>query len=202
MRWLSEDPWTAVGVLVVVAIVLLGLLKLRQEGRFLIAALAVLGLAGLVLVVERAWVTEAERVEAVVYELAAATRRSDAAGALALVTPDVVVTDGNGTSGGPVAAGGANPARALIEARLGDTIFDFFNASHVRVTVAPDQATASAEMRVYLAGSIDYQGTRINFATDGNGSDWRLDFRKVGDAWRVEKIAAVRLPRGWRIPGL
>jgi hypothetical protein len=85
---------------------------------------------------------------------------------------------------------------------MADTMFDFFNAGNVRVTVAPGGDRASAEMRVYLAGSIDYQGTRFNFATDGSGSDWRLDFRKEGDRWRVERISAVRLPRGWRIPGL
>ena len=57
-------------------------------------------------------------------------------------------------------------------------------------------------MRVYLAGTIEYQGTRFNFATDASGSDWRLDFRKEGDRWLVQRIEAVRLPRGWRIPGL
>ena len=74
---------------------------MTQQGRYLIAAAVAGVLALAVLGVERAWVTEAEQVEAVVRELGQAVKRSDADAALALMTPDVTVIQGRTELGLP-----------------------------------------------------------------------------------------------------
>src|SRR4051794_20690928 len=68
MESLSEDPTYLAGGLGLVALMLLVALRVTQQGRYLIRALIVLGLAAAVLVIEHFWFTDAERIEGVVYD--------------------------------------------------------------------------------------------------------------------------------------
>lgn len=208
MGWLSEDPWPLVTAMAIVAAGLLIALKVSQQGKYLLAALGVLALAAVVLVVEHLWVTEPERIEAVVLELGRAVRHSDADAALALMTPDVTLQQGRVTMGRPqieavqkfapnVNPDAVNPARALIRATLQDATFDVLSISRIRAQAGRLSRMGTADFRVLAAGS--YQS--FNFATGAGGSDWSMGFREVDGQWRIDRITSVRLPPGFRIPG-
>ena len=64
-------------------------MRVTQQGKYLVWALSSLGLAMTVLLVERFWVTDNERIERVVYDLRRAVMTSDAEAVLKHLTPDV-----------------------------------------------------------------------------------------------------------------
>ncbi len=211
MTWLSENPWPLAGTFGVVALACLIALRITQQGKYLVWAGGALGLALLVIVIEQLWVTDAERVEAVVYDLGRAVRRSDADAVLAHLTPDVTLTQQGATFGGdqlrlvrkvlPRANPDmANPARAAIRLTLKNTQFDFVSISHMEASVGKLSRQGKADFRVTTAGSFESSGVRFNFATDASGTDWSLGFREENGRWLVDSITATRLPRGWRLP--
>ena len=209
MSWLSEDPWPLAGMLAVLAVVFLVLLRSSQQGKYLIGAGVVVALAVGVIVLERFWVTDRERIEAVVYDLGRAVGRSDADAVLDHMTPDVSLTQGDKTVGGPGGLGAAisqmvpkldpdvtNPARGLIRGTVSTARFDFLTISRVRANAGRQTRMGQAEFRVYASGSFG----SLNFATPTSGTDWSLGFREVDGRWKVQSITATRLPGGYQIP--
>lgn len=89
MAFLSEDPTYLAGFLVLVAGAFLMALKVTQQGKYLAWALTALGLAVVVVVIERMWVTDNERIESVVYELRRTVLAANPEDVLAQLTPDV-----------------------------------------------------------------------------------------------------------------
>src|SRR6185312_6929853 len=89
MELLSEDPTYLVGGLGILAVVFLVAVRVTQQGKFLLWAMIAGGIALLVLAIDWIWVTDNERIEAVVYELAKAVQASDAAGVTKHLTPDI-----------------------------------------------------------------------------------------------------------------
>jgi hypothetical protein len=212
VTWLSENPWPLAGTLALAAVGLLIALRIRQEAKYLIAALACLALAVGVVVIERVWVTDAERVEEVVLRLADAVERSDADEALALLTPDVTFTQAGITMGGRTPdvlaralpsnePGAANPARITLRAAIDNAKFDFLSISRLNAHAGRLTRMGQATFRAFGSGSIESSGVRFNFATDAGGSDWSVGLREDRDGnWRISSITAMRVPRGWRLP--
>ena len=92
-------------------------LKVTQQGKYLVWALTALGLAVAVVVIERLWVTDNERIESVVYELRRAVLAANPEEVLAQLTPDVgYVQDGISLSG--------EATRGLIRDNLANAAFD------------------------------------------------------------------------------
>ncbi len=77
MYYLIEDPSYLLIGLGVAALGCLLALRVTQQGKFLIWAGVLAAVAGLVFVADQYWVTDAERVEGVVYDLARAVEASD-----------------------------------------------------------------------------------------------------------------------------
>src|SRR4051794_9665862 len=77
MYYLAEDPSYVLAALGLAAMGLLVALKVTQQGKFLlwagVVAATALGIFGF----ERYWVTDAERIEGVVYDLGDAVEASD-----------------------------------------------------------------------------------------------------------------------------
>lgn len=207
MSWLSEDPSPLAGTLVVVAVGFLIAMGMTQQGKHLIRALIALGLAAGIVAVEYFWVTERERVEAVVYDLGAAVRRSDADAVLGYMTPDVTISQMGRTIGGRpglaperfvpgLPEGVLNPARAVIRGTVQSARFDILSISRVNAHAGQQTGRGRADFRVFAAGSFG----SFNFGTPTSGTDWSLGFRKVDDRWMVESITATRLPGNYEIP--
>ena len=185
MYYLIEDPTYLLIALGLAALLCLVALQVTQQGKFLIWAVGLLGAGALLFAVERLVVTDAERVEAVVYQLADAVARSDAAGVEALMTPEVVFTL-RGQSGGVV------PAQAFF-ARLGQVRFDFVRVRKLTTQAGSQTKRGSAEFKVSAAGVV-VMGFEQPFAA--TNTEWSLGFREVAPgAWRVTRITAISLPR-------
>ena len=89
MTNLSEDPTYLAGGLLLLAGVFLVALNITQQGKYLVRAGIMLGLAFVVVAVEWFWVTDNERIEQVVYALRQAVLHSDADGVLNQMAPNV-----------------------------------------------------------------------------------------------------------------
>ncbi len=188
-HYLGENPWYLVGGLGLVAAGFLIALRVTQDGRHLIRALAAIGLAALVLVVEQVWVTEAERIEWVVHDLADAVSRSDGDRVLALMDDHVSFSmKGNNL--------GKELDVAAIREALKDVTFDWLHVSHLSTSAGEQTRRGTAEFRVGVSGT--YQMSQMsqaarNFAAPG--TEWSLGFRKTpsGD-WKILRITALAVP--------
>jgi hypothetical protein len=158
----------------------------------MIWGLAALGLAGAVLVIEHFWVTDAERIEGVVYDLRDAVAASDAERVLTHLAPDVeFVQHGHTRSSGAA-------TRAYIRTLLANTKFDFLRITHLKAEASRLSRLGSAEFRVIAGGSIEVSTVTHNFGT--TNSDWSLGFEEVSPGvWKVNRITPTRPPSG--MPG-
>jgi hypothetical protein len=213
LRWLTEDPWLLASFLAGLGLCLLVAVWLTQQGKYLVAGLGLLALAGLVLLFEWLWVTEAERVEAVIRDLGRAVARSDAQAVLDLMAPEVALSQGSLSIGGPqvramkrfvpgLDADRINPARALIRSIISETRFDFLSIRDLRTQAGKLTRRGKADFRVYTSGSYRSPVGQLNFATGPNGTDWSVGLREEEGLWKIDRITAVRLPSYFQIPGL
>jgi ketosteroid isomerase-like protein len=180
--YLAENAWPLVAVFGLIGVGFLVALRVTQNGRYLVRALIALGLAAVALIVEQVWVTDAERIEAVVRELADAVRRSDADAALALM-------------GDHVAFGIRNQSISddldlnLIRGVLRDVKFDWLYLSRLSASAGKQTHMGQAEFKVNAGGT--YQGSN-NFV---GLSEWSLGFHRTPDgAWKITRITATKLP--------
>jgi hypothetical protein len=183
MEYLSEDPWPLAGALGVVALGFLVALVVTQQGKHLIRAGMALGLALAVIGIER--VTDNERIEAVVYDLARAVGASDPGAIEAHLAPDFE-------------APGEAVGRAVIRASLPNIKFDFVRVSKLNAHAGAQTRLGTAEFTVHASGmaSAPLLGSHA-FATPPAGTDWWLGFRETDPGqWKVTEIRPTRLPRG------
>lgn len=214
MYYIAEDPWPLGITLVVLGLGLLAAVRITGRGKFLIWGLVSLGLAALLFVVEAVWVTDNERIEAVVYEIVSAANQGDIEGVLKHLAPDLTLEQGSESLNQSRAEGLASQlgteaeslisqgdvARALIRRSLANTRFDFIHIGRLEVHASPISRLGTAQFRAFAAGSISAGSGTFNFATDANGTDWSFGFRETEpEVWQVTRITAVRLPWGARL---
>jgi hypothetical protein len=188
MTYLSEDPTFLAGGLLLLAAAFGLALKATQQGKYLIRALVALGLAAAVVVIEWMWVTDSERIEQTVYDLRQAALSSDVDGLLSYMAPDVRFQKGE-TSLDPEAT------RALIQANLGNTRFEFIRISNLQISVGEQSRRGKAEFRVFAKGSLNTPVAMMDIGTFN--SVWSLGFQETKPhIWKVNRITPVQLPSG------
>jgi hypothetical protein len=188
MEMLSEDPTYVVGALGILAAVFLVALRVTQQGKFLVWALVAGALALLAIVIDLVWVTDNERIAAVVYDLGRAVKNSDADRVIAHLTPDVRYapsSDARFPRGGLFS--GEN-ARRFVRANLAEAHFDVVRVSHLQVHAGEQTRRGTADFRVLVSGQYrGRHGTSV--------SDWSLGFRETRPTvWQVERITPTRIP--------
>ena len=188
MEFLSEDPTFLAGGLGLLGMGFLIALKLTQQGKFLVWALASLGLAVLVVGVERVWVTDNERIEAAVYSLGQAVEASDVPGVLDRLAPDVMyVAGGNSMS--------SDETRNMLKAIVSNAKFDFLRINRLRASAGDQSRRGTAEFNVIAGGSYQTPINALNFGT--HNSTWSLGFREQAPGvWKVNRITPVNVPGG------
>ena len=188
MTYLSEDPTVLVGGLLLLAAAFVVALQVTQQGKYLIRALVAAGLAVAVLAIEWLWVTDAERIEQVVYDLRRAVLDSDVEGVLAHLAPNVQFLKGDMALDG-------DATRALIRANLGDTSFDFIRVSSLETSAGRQSRRGKAEFRVFAKGSLHTSQATVNIGTAN--SVWSLGFQETEPGvWKVNRITPVQIPNG------
>src|SRR5262249_42654940 len=138
MTFLSEDPTYLAGALLLLAGAFAVALRVTQQGKYLVWALAAAGLAGGVVAVERCWVTDNERIERVVYDLRRAVLASDVEGVLRHLTPDVQYVQG----GTPLSG---EATRELIRTNLGNASLDLVHLRELQTSAGRQTRRGKAE---------------------------------------------------------
>jgi len=199
MTWISEDPTYLVGLCLLAAGGFLVALRTTQNGKFLIWGLLALAVAVAVLVVEQVWVTDNERIEAVVYDLRRALLASDADEVLAHLTPDVqFVQDDRAVS--------ATAARTMIRLAVTNSRFEIVRVRGLQTSSGKLTRRGKADFKVFVQGSA--QGPMGLGAVGAADTSWSLGFVETEPGvWLVDRITPVSLPLGalpyrpWGQPG-
>lgn len=195
MSMVLEDPTYLAGGLGVLAVIFLIAVRVTQQGKFLIWAMTAGGIALLVLAIDWVWVTDNERIEAVVEDLRKAVQASDADGVIKLLTPDIQYESSAATRyfRGPSLRG--TEAIERIRTTLAVTHFDFVRVTGLVAQAGVQTRRGTAEFQVIASGSTDLGGFNRNFGT--TGSRWSLGFRETKpNVWQVERISPIQLPDG------
>ena len=189
MYYFIEDPTYVLIALALAALACLVALQVTQQGKFLLWALGILGVGLALFGVERFVVTDAERVEAVVYDLADAVRNSNVEAVEALLTPEVTLSRRSETEG-------LMPIRTLLPF-LERVRFDFLKVRQLQTRAGSQTKRGSAEFKVTAGGSADpggRYGSDLPFAA--TNTEWSLGFREVSPkVWKITRITAINLPR-------
>ena len=188
MEYLSNDPTYPAVVLGLACLIFLVLLKVTQQGKYLAYAAAALVFLLVWLGVERYWVTDEERIENVVYGLAAAVKDSDADRAADFLTPDCSL-EITGDTRGPFMAPIYNrfPRGAVTRERLQEALavvkFDLVRVSRLQTHVAPISRLGTAECVIRAIGTP-------MMATPPSGMGWSFGLREVEPkVWKITRIS-------------
>jgi hypothetical protein len=188
MTYLSEDPTPLVGGLVLIAGGFLLALKITQQGKYAIRAGIAIGLAVLVMIIERVWVTDKERIEGVIYSLQQAVLHANADAVLAYMAPTAQLVQGN-------VALSEDATRALIRSSLDRAQLDFVRVSDLQISVGYQSRHGKAEFRVFARGNLHTHGLTVDGGT--NVSTWSLGFVETQPGiWKVNRITPVSAPTG------
>ncbi|CAN5848155.1 hypothetical protein BH23PLA1_BH23PLA1_28200 [soil metagenome] len=184
MTWLSENPWPLVGTFGVLALAFLIALRVAQQGRFLIWAGVCAALALMFWGIEQLWVTDRERIEAVVYDLADAVKQSDYDRIIAHLDPDEFDLPGG--------AFGRATLRSLVESYE----FEFVRISNLEV----DAGQLSRRGKADFTAQASYRTTTSTGGPNYGLSPvlgWSIGFREVEPkVWKVTRIDLTRTPQG------
>ncbi len=185
MYYLNEDPTYLLAALGIAALACLVAVQVTQQGKYLYWAGGLVGAAALVFGIERFWVTDAERIEGVVYDLAAAVEASDVDKIESLLEPNVTLTRRSQTEG-------LVPIRSLLPL-IRTVRFDFVRISHLSAEAGAQTRRGSAEFKVLTSGTVEQGVGDMNFGAVG--SEWSLGFREAGPGvWKINRITAINLP--------
>lgn len=188
-HFVFEDPWGVLGVLAVLTVLSLIALWMTQLTKYLWAAVGLIAFGVAVAGLDWYVVTDREKVEAIVEEMADAVRRSD---------PDGVIKhldlDGDGANKPSVAILGLSlketAAKGLIVNALGAFEFDILRISGMDAKVLPYSRTAEANFQVFAAASTASPGAGGRMGIGSLNSNWSIGFHETEPGtWKVTSIA-------------
>lgn len=186
MTWLSENPWPLVGTFGVLALFFLIAVRFTQQGKFLIWAGSCAALALLFWGIERIWVTDRERIESIVYDLANAVKESDYDRIVTHLDPDEFDVPGGAVG------------RAFIRGAIERYEFEFVRISNLEVDAGRLTRRGTADFTAHASYRTSNALGGPNYgATPPQGLGWSLGFREVEpEVWKVTRIDLTRAPGG------
>ncbi len=188
MTYLVEDPTYPLIAIGLAALACLVTLQVTRQGKFLIWGVSLLGVGAILAGVERLVVTDTERVEAVVYDLASAVSNSNVEAVEALLAPEVSLGRRDQTEG-------IGPVRILLPI-LRQVRFDFLKVRHLNAQAGSQTKRGTAEFKVSAGGVAVAGSFGVEQPFAATNTEWSLGFREVSPGiWRVTRITAISLPR-------
>jgi ketosteroid isomerase-like protein len=186
MQYLTEDPSYVLIGLGLLALGLLIALKVTQQGKYLLWAAGVGVLAALVFAFEWFWVTDAERVEGVVYDLARAVEASDVDRIKSHLDDKVIF----GMKG--MTMDGSMPMRIVFQL-LRRTRFDFVRIGQLTTSAGSQTKMGKAVFKVTATGVFEEGGSEL--VMPPLSTEWDLGFaEKSPGVWKVTRITAITVP--------
>lgn len=194
LRYLSTDPLPITVLLLLLAGGFVIAVFVTQRSKYLVAAATAAALAVIVVAVEQFWVTDEERIEAIVYALARGAENSDFVAVDMHLAPDVMITTGDSALDRRLVV-------AEVSKLLEETRFDFIRISRLSVHAGSMSRQGSAEFRVQASCTVDTPYGHFNYMTPPSGQDWSLGFRETSPGtWKVTRISpplTLRSPFGF-----
>lgn len=202
LHYLSEDPWPPVYALGLVALAFLVALWLTQQGKYLIRAGIVVAAAVLILAVEHFWVTDNERIEAVVYDLAKAVEASDSQRVLDHLAPNVVVSASDTSPLVNRLNRLTSPlVRHAIAQSLDRSHFDYVRISNLTTNAGQISRQGTAEFKAHAMVGVSTDTGTVYYATPPGGLSWSLGFKETSPkVWKVTRITPINPPPGFQWP--
>jgi ketosteroid isomerase-like protein len=186
MYYLTDDPSYVLIALGLAAACCLFALKITQQGKFLIWAGALVALAALVFGFERYWVTDAEQVEGVVYEIARAVQASDVDRIKSHLDDEVTIGKNDRVMDGSI------PIKLAL-ALLRQTHFEFVSVGQLTTEVRAQSRRGTAIFKVTASGTFNEGGSEVPMGS--LGTQWELTFREASPGvWKVTRIQAISVP--------
>jgi ketosteroid isomerase-like protein len=190
MEYLSEDPTYLAGALMILATAFLITMRVTQQGKYLLWAGITFALAILVVLIEWLWVTDTERIQAVVYDLGRAVERSDAKAVLGHLTDDVQYS----------VVGVSVPSartKAMIEEGVSNAHIDFLRISQLEASAMPQSRRGKAEFKVLASGNFAGSASLGGGGAGTGNSRWSLGFQETSPGiWKVNRITPQQFPGG------
>lgn len=201
VHYLAEDPWPLTLVFGLAATGFLIALWVTQQGKYLIWAGSVAAVAAFFVAIEYVWVTDNERIEAVVYTMAQAAERSDAETIIANLTPDAAIEWPDTMAGRLLERHSSHELTERLRDQLQNTRFDYLRITKLETNAGGLSRQGTANFRVYAMGSVQTSLNQLNFATGSQGMDWSLGFRETSPrVWKVYRITPINPPPYFRGP--
>lgn len=186
MHFLTEDPSYLLIGLGVAALACLVALKITQQGKFLVWAGGLLALGLAVFAFEQLYVTDAERVEGVVYDLARAVEASDVEKIKSLLDDRVTIGLRGRTMDGSMTL-------RLILPLIRQTRFDFVRIGQLTTSAGSQTKMGSAEFKAAATGVFNEGGSEIPVAVAA--TEWSLGFsERSPGVWKITRITAIKVP--------
>src|SRR5258708_21859184 len=162
MSWFTENPWPLMIILAIAAIAFGAAWMSEKRGLWLAAGLLSFGAVIGVYLIERSIVTEAERVEQSVHDLAAAFQRKDKEGTLSYFSVQA-----------PELRTQVGQALDWVEMPNGIDIKD------VHVRTSNENTRAVSHFRAN--GTVSFRGMGSQHAA----SRWAVTWQKEGTQWKI-----------------
>ena len=180
MYYLSDDAMYPAVFLGLAAIFCLVMLKVSQQGKYLVFAATALVVLLAWVGIERAWVTDEERIEDVVYRIAAAVQDSDADRVADFLAPDCVLEPSGDPSNLVVryvlnTFGSGPVTRTKLQTFLPQFTFDWVKVTRLETHVSPISRLGTAEFVVHAMA----MGKSPTVATPPAGMGWSFGMREV-----------------------
>ena len=172
--WFTETAWPPIIILMMSAAVMLALWSTSRRALNLIAAALLLVCCGVVYVIEQQIITERERVEVAIHDMAAAFEAADTGATLEFISPrafDLRLA--------------VQVAIDVLEIRVQDDL----RITDIDIEMLNEQSRAKAHFRangtfhVGEYGDVGHQPTRWNVTWQKEGGDW-----KVIDVERLDPV--------------
>jgi hypothetical protein len=197
MEYLAENPWPLAGALGALALGFLIALKVTQQGKYLIWAAIAAGLMLCGLAIEHFWVTDNERIEAVVYDVAAGVAAGDADRVTRNLAPEATMSLPNESfDNDPFLKAairivnqlqGLPLGSVLIQQQLRQFRFDYVKVADLRTHAGEHTRQGTAEFLVHAMG--EQVDPHYPFATPVRGMGWSFGLRETSPGiWKVTRI--------------
>ena len=164
--WFTETPWPPILILAVIAAGFGAAFISTQRARLILPILVLAVLAIGIYVIEEQIVTERERVETSIHEVAAAFERQDMNGTLAYFSEQALLLRA-------IAANAVLGVQVQDDLRITDVSVELSNSE----SRAKSHFRANGSFSVMGFGDVGHQPTR-----------WNVDWQKEGGEWRIVNV--------------
>jgi hypothetical protein len=169
--WFSEDAWTPMFLFGSVGVIL-AFVSVAQQKMKLLAVAALLGVVcGVIYFVEQKIVTDGEKIEMQIYELAEDFHGNDLAAVIAHFSPQDKALQGVATA-----------AVTMVDIAKDYRITDLQVTTKAENTLAESHFRANVTATVVGYGNVGRQPTR-----------WKVNWQKMADEWRIIEVKRLQV---------